>query len=220
MNTIEVGGLARTDAGDIAEQAAQRAAKRPALAKQKRENRHRGGDNVHKVERGHGASQTQQAASVTVVERGEMKTWKRAYSLPAVPDPPGYTHCWIARHRNRHGDDRNLLMNLREGWQFVRPGDIAEEDLPSETFTGRLAKYGEVIGDETTILMRIPNALKAQRDKFYNSRRDKATKQVTKRKPGLAEANSKMPLVEDINETEWARPTMRAKRAPPQDADE
>jgi hypothetical protein len=217
-STIEVSGA--IVAADLKQQQHEREAKKPALAKQKAGNRHRGGDDMHKVDRSHGPSLAQQAASVTVVDRGAAKSWRRAYSLPSFPDPPGYTLCWVARHRNRFGDDRNLLMSIREGYQFVRPSELAEEDLPTETFTGRLAKYGEVIGDETTVLMKLPNAFKAQRDKFYNSRRDQATKQVTRRRPGLAEANSKMPLVEDINETEMTQPRMRARRPPTKDADE
>jgi hypothetical protein len=140
--------------------------------------------------------------------------------LPSFPDPPGFSLCWIARHRRRHGDDANLLASVREGWQFVRPDELDEQDVPTETFTGRLAKHGEVVGDETTILMKMPDAMKAQRDAHFNQRRDAATRAVRKRNPGIAEANSKMPLVIDQNDVSEENVQMRARRAPRPDADD
>jgi hypothetical protein len=209
MNGIEVGGAA-----DIKALAADRKAKAPALAKQKRTNRQRGGDGLHQVDHGHGPSLHQQVKAAHTVQTGiPERSWQRPYALPSFADPPGYTYCYIARHRRRHGDDAGLLSALREGWEFVRTGELDEDDLPTETFTGRLAKYGEVVGDETTVLMKLPERLKAQRDAYYNNRRDAATKQVQKRKPGLEGTNTKMPLVEDVNESEVARPVMRARRA-------
>lgn len=218
MNSIEIGGSSPVGGRELRDQARAKAAKAPAIAKQRKEKR-AGAKDVHAVDRGHGPSLHQQAASAHVVDLGPERNWRRAYSLPSFPDPPGYTYCYIARHRRRHGDDANLLASIREGWQFVKPEELDEEDVPTESFTGRLSKHGDVVGDETTILMKMPDRMKAQRDAYYNSRRDLATKQVQKRKPGLAEANSKMPLVEDVNESEVARPQMRARRAPAADAD-
>jgi hypothetical protein len=202
-------------AADIAEQAIQRAAKKPVIAKQRAERRAKGSTDVHAVDRGHGPSVSQQAKSahkVVTVDTGAVKTWRRAYSLPSFPDPPGYVLCWISRHKRRHGDEVGLLSSLREGWQFVKPEELDEEDLPTETFTGRLAKHGDVIGDETTILMKLPEALKAQRDAYYNNNRDKATKQVTKKNPGLDIESPAMPLVEDRNEVSHDFARMRARR--------
>lgn len=217
--TIEVGG-GQMGAAEMRQHKAEQKAKAPVLAKQKAQRRHKGSNDVHKVDRTHGQVRKPESG-VHLVDRAEdlEKSWRRAYSLPSFPDPPGYVLCWIGRHRNRHGDDRGLLMALRERWIFVRPDEMEEEDLPTETFTGRMAKHGEVIGDETTVLMKLPVKYKMQRDAYYNRRRDQATREVTRRKPGLAEANSKMPLVEDINETEMTRPMMRARRAPTAEAD-
>ena len=112
------------------------------------------------------------------------------------------------------------MASLREGWTPVHPEEIDEQDLPTETFTGRLAKHGEVVGDETTILCKMPDYMKAQRDAHYNRKRDAATRQVRKPKPGIAEANSKMPLVEDRNEVSEENVTMRGRRAPQREADD
>lgn len=237
MSTIEVGApddqpatatLAQITAkvprnslttGELKDQRNQKSNAKAAVAKQRQGNRAKGNDGTHAVSRGRGPSQNQAAASVHIVDRGPKTNWQRAYSLPSFPDPPGFSYCWIARHRRRHGDDVGLMASIREGWQFVRPGELDEEDVPTETFTGRLAKHGEVVGDETTILMKMPDAMKAQRDAYYNRRRDAATRQVRRPKPGIAEANSKMPLVEDRNEISEENVTMRARRSPQKDAD-
>jgi hypothetical protein len=213
MSVIEVG--CAPGAGDIREMKVQREAKKPAIARQRAESRAKGAGNAHAVDRGHGPSVNQQAKSahkVVTVDTGAQRSWRRAYSLPSFPDPPGYSYCYIARHKRRHGDDAGLLASLREGWQFVKPEEIDEDDLPVETFTGRLAKYGEVIGDETTILMKLPDYMKAQRDAHYNGNRDRATKQVTKKNPGLDVASPAMPLVEDRNEVSHSFDRMRARR--------
>ena len=208
---IEIG--AAPTAAAIKQAAHERDAKKPTLAKQKATRRTQAGaGNLHKVDRGFGQSHKQAAAAATHVDTGEQRNWRRAYSLPSFPDPPGYVLCWIARHRRRHGDDANLLASLREGWMFVKPEEIDEEDLPTESFTGRLAKHGDVIGDETTVLMKLPEHMKAQRDSYYNKTRDTATKAVTRRKPGLAEATPQMPLVEDRNEVSVDFARMRARR--------
>lgn len=232
MSTIEVGqpdgiagqrstGIRKTSIGaaELKQQRAEKDQKAPAIAKQRATGRAKG-DTTHAVDRGIGAVGTRAEAQVTVVDRGPKTNWQRAYSLPSFPDPPGFTLCWIARHRRRHGDDVNLLQSLREGWQFVRPDELEEQDIPTETFTGRLAKHGEVVGDETTILMKMPDHMKAQRDAYYNRRRDIATRAVRKQKPGLAEANSKMPLVIDQNDISEENVQMRARRAPRPDADD
>lgn len=219
MTTIEVGTA--PGAGDIREMKVQRDAKKPQIAKQRAERRAKGASDVHAVDRGHGPSVAQQAKSsskVVTVDTGAIKSWRRAYSLPSFPDPPGYVLCWIARHKRRHGDDAGLLASLREGWQFVKPEEIDEDDLPTETFTGRLAKHGDVIGDETTVLMKLPEAFKAQRDAYYNGKRDSATKAVTRKNPGLDIESTAMPLVEDRNEVSADYVRMRARRPSRRDA--
>ena len=206
-------------ARELKEQQQQKAAKAPQIAKQRETKRAKGNDGIHAVDRGHGPSLDQGASSAHAVDRGPEKNWQRAYALPSFPDPPGYSYCWIARHRRRHGDDVNLMASIREGWEFVKPDELDEQDIPTESFTGRLAKHGEVVGDETTILMKMPDWKKAQRDAYYNRRRDAATRQVRRPKPGIAEANSKMPLVEDRNEISEENVTMRARRAAKPDSD-
>ena len=212
-STIEIG--TPVGASEIREAAHQREGQKAAVAKQRAGKRGKASiKEVHAVDRRIGGTSRREASKVHLVDHGIEKNWRPAYSLPSFPDPPGFSLCWIARHSRRHGDEANLLASLRQGWIPVKPDELEDQDLPVESFTGRLAKYGEVIGDETTILMKLPDRMKAQRDAHYNGKRDKATRAVTRRKPGLAEATTQMPLVEDRNEvsTDFAR--MRARRPP------
>src|SRR6266403_2597576 len=128
MSTIEVGGippLARKSTVGAAELKQQKADKNKgaAIAKQRQANRAKGNDGIHAVDRSAGTDRPQDANGVHIVDRGPKTTWQRAYSLPSFPDPPGFSLCWIARHRRRHGDDVNLLASIREGWQFMKPGE-------------------------------------------------------------------------------------------------
>lgn len=206
---IVLGG--EPSAAAVIARASERAGQKVAAAKQRQGKRAKG-NNLHGVDRGHGPSLRQEAASAHAVDLGVERNWQRAYSLPHIEPPPGFTYCYIARHRRRQGDDAGLFSSLREGWVPVTIDEVEEQDLPTESLTGRLAKFGDVIGDDTTILMKMSDRMKAQRDAYYNKRRDDATRAVTRRKPGLAEANPTMPLVEDRNEISVDHPRMRARR--------
>jgi hypothetical protein len=210
--------LGETGAAAIIQRANERAGQKLAAVKQRKGSRAKG-NNLHEVDRGHGPSLRQQAASAHAVDLGPERNWQRAYSLPHIEPPPGFTYCYVARHRRRQGDDAGLFSSLREGWIPVTINEVEEQDLPTESLSGRLAKYGDVIGDDTTILMKMPDRMKAQRDAYYNTKRDAATRAVTRRKPGLAEANPTMPLVEDRNEISVDHPRMRARRPGRAEAD-
>lgn len=218
MSTIEVG--ATLDASDHIENARMNQDKASAIAKQRSERRVGAKNAPQSVNRRVAKPGVRDASRVAMVDRGPQKRWRPAYSLPSFPDPPGYSYCWIARHRRRHGDDANLLSSLRSGWEFEKPENMDDQDLPTETFEGRLSRYGEVIGDDTTVLMKIPTELKLQRDKHYSGLRDRATKAVTRRNPGIPEANPKMPLVEDRNEFSVTTERMRARRPAKRDEGE
>ncbi len=210
MSTIEIGGAS---AADPQQEHDQRVGTRKAVQKQRRERRVKDPvREVHQVDRSMKPPSRRAASRLHNQEEGPARRWRRAHSLPSFPDPPGFRYTWIARHRRRHGDNAGLLASIREGWQFVRPDELPDEDLPTETFEGRLSKYGEVIGDETTILMKMPLELIRQRDAHYNGKRDATTRAVTKRNPGLEGVNNKMPLVEDRNEHATDFPQMRARR--------
>lgn len=211
MPQIDIGGAS---AQELKEQQVQREAKKPTLAQQQRENRSRkAGGEIHTVDRKVAPSRKQEAGAAHIVDRGPKKRWRRAYALPTLQDPPGYTLCYISRHKRHRGDDAGVLEAVQEGWEFVRQDQFPKHALPTQSLT----KYGEVIGNDSTVLMMLDNELKAQRDAYYNQRRDAATRAVTRRNPGLPEATRQMPLVEDRNDIATEMPLMRARRAPKPD---
>lgn len=183
----------------------------PDIARQVREGRNRSADGgVHAVSRRLTSSRSQEAAAATQVERGPVKRWRRASALAALPSPVGFHIEYVRRDNTQRGDMQNLVEHIQEGWEFARKSDFPEHTLPTQ----RLTDHGEVIGNATTILMKIPEELYAQRNAHYNGRRDTITRAINRKKPGLDEANRKMPLVEDVNDygSEFERTRVRRAR--------
>jgi len=186
---------------ELLEQRNLRERNKPILAKQQKERRNAPSNaGIHAVDRKVSArSQKQSASDAHETEQVERKRWQPAYTLPGVEDPEGYVCCWISRHGRHRGDEEGLRKALQEGWEFARKTDFhGRHVLPTQ----RLSDHGEIIGNDSSVLMKLPEELKAQRDAYYNGRRDRATRQINNPKPGLAEANDKMPLVEDLNQTQ------------------
>lgn len=202
------------DAGDAQREkdslrARQRAAQ-PELARAVRERRSRKADgDVHSVDRRVARSRNQEAAAVPSVDRGPVRRWRRADALAALPAPEGYHIEYVRRDNTSRGDEANLIAHIQEGWEFARKSDFPEHTLPTQ----RLSDHGEVIGNASVILMKLPLELKAQRDAFYNGKRDAITRAINRRNPGLDEANRKMPLVEDVNEYSHEFERTRVRRA-------
>jgi len=181
----------------------QREAGRPELARQLRQRRAKKADgDIHKVDREVHPSRTQEAAELNEVDRGPVRRWQRAAALVQMPPPPGYHIEWVRRDNRNRGDHANLLAHIQEGWEPCGRKDFPKAVLPTQ----RLTDLGEVIGNDNSILMKIPLELKAQRDAFYNSRRDKATRGIdSSNEVGLTQAQDpRMPIVENININEGA----------------
>ena len=202
-NPIESGtrGIKRApmSAAQVREGARAQRAKAPEIARAKQQRRSQKADGgVHEVDRSRGESRAQEAAGANEVDRGPVKRWQRAHALAQLPDPPGYSLCWIARHGQHRGDDAGMLAAQEEGWEFVRREEFPKRFLPTQ----RHADNGQIIANASAVLMKLPVELKAQRDAYYDGLRDRATRQVTRRRPGLPEANATMPLVEDRNDVQ------------------
>lgn len=207
MAAIEIVG----PAAEAREHAIRREQLKPEAARQAKQRRgKKAGGEVHKVDRKQAQSRTQEAGEVHEIVRGPIKRWQRAYALPHLPDPPGYVIQYIGRHGQHRGDEARLTAALQEGWEFARKTDWPDRYLPTQTLPG----FGQIIGNDSTVLMKLPLEFKHQMDAYYNGRRDAATKAVNKRNPGLPEATRAMPLVEDRNDVSADNPRMRARRAP------
>lgn len=198
---------------EVRELDAKREAARPELAKQVRQRaRHKADGGIHAVKRTIAKSRVQEAATVTEVDRGPEKRWAPSSALPAMPPLEGFHVEWVRRDNRNRGDHANIIAHLEEHWEFAKKTDWPGKFLPTQ----RLTDYGEVIGNDSSILMKIPNRLYAQRAAHYNTKRDKTTRQINKPDPGLGlgggAQHELMPIVEDKILVTQTRGRMRAKR--------
>lgn len=186
---------------ELLEQSRKREAAKPGLARQEKLQRSKKADGgVHTVNRVIHTSRVQDAATSHEVARPEPRRWQRASSLPAIPAPAGYHVEWVRRDDRHRNDHANMLKHVQEGWELCRKSDFPKHVLPTQRFDG----HGEVIGNDSSVLMKIPEELLAQRNAYYNQRRDRATRAVDDQEDvGLNKAmHKKMPLVENRNETD------------------
>lgn len=168
---------------------------KPELARQasQRRTRKTGGD-LKAVQHTVHTSRTNETAQRKEPERPPARRWQRAYGLPGMPPIPGYHSEWVRRDNRNRGDHENMIAHLQEGWEFARKEDYPQSVLPTQ----HLSDYGNVIGNDSSILMKIPDDLLAQRNDYYNTRRDKATREVNKPRPNSI-THPAMPIVEDVN---------------------
>lgn len=192
--------------------------KAPEMARQvKRRGNADADGGIHKVKRTQAKSRKQEAAAVTDVERAPIRRWTKSSALPALPCPPGFHIEYVRRDNQHRGDHENLIAHISEGWEFCRKTDFPTKSLPTQ----RLTDFGECIGNASSILMKIPEELKAQRDEYYNKRRNAATRGISRPDPtpgGVGHEH--MPIVEDVNKfTVTTSNKARARRAPTRMAD-
>jgi hypothetical protein len=111
--------------------------------------------------RAHGARSRAKAKS-EAKERGAIDQWSPANTLE-TPDDGEYHYRWIAEMVNGHPTPNNVQRRLREKWIRVR-----REDLPEDFVVNEESADGDGYARrDGQILMRIPKAMKAQRDAFY-----------------------------------------------------
>lgn len=182
-----------------------------AQAKKRRNKRSDGG--IHAVKHTIERSRTQEAEAMHTPVVPPEKRWVKASTLPGMPDLPGYSLKWARRDGRVRGDHANLVRYLREGWELAKKSDFPSIALP----THRLTDYGEVIGNEDTILVKIDEVLVIQRNRYYNSRRDKA-RDAVEVSSGLAKATAdpRMPLIENVDTTKVTFPKVGRRHRRPE----
>lgn len=189
----------------------------PEIARQARQNRHRSADgDIHVVDRAVAKSRTQEAAATNEVARPPVRRWQKASTLASLPPPPGYYLEWVRRDNLQRGDNANLVSHLEEGWEFARKSDFPGKFVP----TVSLSDQGEVIGNASMIVMKLPIELKHQRDEHYRTQRRRATEAVGMADPAPeGVSHPAMPIVEDVNQTRNVHKQAKARRAPVRMAD-
>lgn len=199
-------------ARELKELDAKREAARPELAKQVRNrSRKKATEGIHDVDRAVSQSRKSEAAAVTEVDRGPEKRWAKSSSLPAMPPLAGFHVEYVRRDNRNRGDHANLVEHLQEQWEFARRTDWPGMFLPTQ----KLSDYGECIGNDSSILMKIPDRLYAQRNAHYNLARDKTTKAINSPDPNLnGVSHEAMPIVEDVIKVTQSATKMRGRRPP------
>lgn len=102
-------------------------------------------------------------------------TWQRASSLRAPTPRPGMKQKWVRYRGGKEEDTDNLDRYLEEGWQprkteSVRKGHELTADLKSK-YAGYIVKRG-------LILMEIPEAMAAQRNRNYGRKAERMTEGI------------------------------------------
>lgn len=201
---------AEVTAGVIRELEQRRESAAPELAKQLRNRgRKRSVDSGKTIERTLRTSKVADAAAAKEIERpAARRRWRRASALPAVEPPPGYHVKWVRRDQSAQGDYQNLVRHMQEGWELARKVDFPGRSLP----THLLSNHGDILGNDNTVLMKIPEESALERKAYYDGRLTAQTRGVNQAS-GLAGAHHPaMPLVQDVNKTEVKFERMRRPR--------
>ena len=190
----------------------------PEFARQARNRSRKSSDGgIHAVKRSVGKSRVQEAAASKEVAKPPEKRWMRASALPSFPPPPGYYLEWVRRDNRNRGDSENLVAHLSEGWEFAVKRDFPGKHVPTQSISG----HGECIGNDSSILMKLPLELKQQRDQYYRERRDRSTKAVGEKNPAPeGVSHESMPIVEDENKVRTNMRGTKARRAQVRVADD
>jgi hypothetical protein len=209
---------AKVDSATVMETAARAQSTAPEFARQARNRTSKKADGgIHAVKRERVPSRVQEAAAATEVDRPPVKRWMKASALPSIPSPPGFHLEWVRRDNTNRGDAENLVAHLTEGWEFARKSDFPGRHLPTQ----RVSDYGELIGNASSVLMKLPLELKQQRDQYYRTQRNRATKAVGEPNPAPeGVSHPDMPIIEDQNRVRTRMQKGMARRAPVRVADD
>lgn len=113
-------------------------------------------------------------AEVNQVSKPARRHWQRPSSLPPVPEIPGHRVRYTRIDERNRGDKRNVEKRIREGWELVRKDELPKHSLPALT----LGRYGEVIGTDDMVLMKMHEDLVEERNREYSGRTKRQTKGV------------------------------------------
>lgn len=187
-----------------------------AFAKQTRERRSQLADGgVHTVDKKVHTSRTEESSDASTVVKPPLRRWKRASSLPVVPDHGGYSYRWRAIDARSRGDQRGVAKRLQEGWELVKASDLPKYSLPTQL----LDRRGEFVGNGDMVLMRIHEDMLAQRNESYENRRDTVTEAMEQEY--LQHSDERMPIRRKASSrTEFVQMRRKKRAAKAQVADD
>ena len=102
-------------------------------------------------------------ASQTRSKTERPKKWTPPTSLDAPKPPAGFRHRWIRAEIVGFDDTKNIMGQLRSGWELVRADEYEGQDYP----VLKDGKYAGIIGVGGLLLARIPEEIAKQRDEYF-----------------------------------------------------
>ena len=102
-------------------------------------------------------------ASQTRSKTERPKKWTPQTSLDAPKPPAGFRHRWIRSEIVGFDDTKNVMGQLRSGWELVRADEYTDQDYP----VVKDGKYAGIIGVGGLLLARIPEEIAKQRDEYF-----------------------------------------------------
>lgn len=187
---------------DIVADAAGRQRNQSEFARNKSERRNEESSSAkNRVNRKRTSSRKAEAAAAhEPARKGEVRQWRRANTLIQVEAPAGFHIEHVRLDNQNRGDLANLYAHIEEGWEPCTADDFPGRRLPTRVLpVGSDGQDARVIGNAGTILMKIPLEMKAQRDRFFNDKRDTVTRNTAKPNPAPEGVqHPSMPIVEDV----------------------
>ena len=108
-------------------------------------------------------TKTTSRASQTRSKTERPKKWTPPTSLDAPKPPAGFRHRWIRSEIVGFDDTKNVMGQLRSGWELVRADEYQDQDYP----VVKDGKYAGIIGVGGLLLARIPEEIAKQRDEYF-----------------------------------------------------
>ena len=108
-------------------------------------------------------TKTTSRASQTRSKTERPKKWTPPTSLDAPKPPAGFRHRWIRSEIVGFDDTKNIMGQLRSGWELVRADEYTDQDYP----VVKDGKYAGIIGVGGLLLARIPEEIAKQRDEYF-----------------------------------------------------
>ena len=108
-------------------------------------------------------TKTTSRASQTRSKTERPKKWTPPTSLDAPKPPAGFRHRWIRSEIVGFDDTKNVMGQLRSGWELVRADEYQDQDYP----VVKDGKYSGIIGVGGLLLARIPEEIAKQRDEYF-----------------------------------------------------
>ena len=181
----------------------EREERQPALARQVAERSAHKATNIHAVQKTVRKARRHEAEDAKTVEKPQVaRRYQMASSLPAFETPEGMHYEWVRRDDRTRGDYANLRKHLRSGWEIVRASEISQRYLP----TIQIAEFGDCIGNEDSVLLKLPLELKADRDAQHNETRDARTAAVNGKNVSVERLHKSIPVFTEENTQTVSKP--------------